>query len=140
MESDLIGSLIPAVDRSFRTLASRQNRAVGGLSTGGYGAANLALRHPELFRLAIVLRVDPLEPEANSFGGNQARQRANDPLVLARVRAGPDSPAFFVGWGTADPAAPESEEFVRTLQEHGYTVMTAPVPGGHEPAVWESTL
>lgn len=44
-----IHELIPWIDANLDTIRSRQGRAVAGLSMGGYGATELAARHPELF-------------------------------------------------------------------------------------------
>jgi S-formylglutathione hydrolase FrmB len=48
-ESYHIDQLLPWVDRHFRTLADRSQRAVAGLSMGGNGALHYAARHPDLF-------------------------------------------------------------------------------------------
>lgn len=48
-EDYILEELIPAIDGEFRTIASREGRAITGLSMGGYGAMTLGLRHPELF-------------------------------------------------------------------------------------------
>jgi enterochelin esterase-like enzyme len=48
-EDMAIREFIPYIDKTYRTRASRQYRAVGGLSMGGYGALVWALHHPELF-------------------------------------------------------------------------------------------
>lgn len=48
-EDYLIDSLIPWVDQNLRTIQDRRGRAVAGLSQGGYGSAEMAARHPELF-------------------------------------------------------------------------------------------
>jgi enterochelin esterase-like enzyme len=45
----LIGNLIPYVDETYRTLADRQHRALGGLSRGGGWTVRLGLRNWELF-------------------------------------------------------------------------------------------
>jgi enterochelin esterase-like enzyme len=45
----MIEELLPWIDASFRTLAEREQRAVGGLSRGASWAIHLALTHPELF-------------------------------------------------------------------------------------------
>jgi S-formylglutathione hydrolase FrmB len=44
-----IHELIPWVDANLDTIRSRSGRAVAGLSMGGYGATELAARHPDLF-------------------------------------------------------------------------------------------
>jgi S-formylglutathione hydrolase FrmB len=41
--------LLPWVDRSFRTVPDRSQRAVAGMSMGGNGALHYAARHPDLF-------------------------------------------------------------------------------------------
>lgn len=48
-EDHLVQELVPHIDRSYRTLASRDHRGVAGKSSGGYGALVLAMRHPEVF-------------------------------------------------------------------------------------------
>src|SRR5256714_8057764 len=51
-ESYFVEELIPDVDRRFRTIASREGRAVAGLSMGGYGSMKFALKYPERFAFA----------------------------------------------------------------------------------------
>lgn len=51
-EDHLVGELVPFVDAAFRTIASRDGRALMGKSSGGYGATVLAMRHPDLFAAA----------------------------------------------------------------------------------------
>ena len=48
-ESHVCRELVPEVDRRFRTVANREGRAIGGKSSGGFGALVLGMRHPELF-------------------------------------------------------------------------------------------
>jgi len=48
-ETHLTREVIPAVAERFRTVDSREARAIGGKSSGGFGALVLAMRHPELF-------------------------------------------------------------------------------------------
>jgi S-formylglutathione hydrolase FrmB len=48
-ETQVIEHLIPAIDRSYRTLADRAHRGIAGVSMGGWGAALYATRHPQLF-------------------------------------------------------------------------------------------
>jgi enterochelin esterase family protein len=48
-ETHLTAEVIPAIDQRFRTVAARDARAIGGKSSGGFGALVLAMRRPELF-------------------------------------------------------------------------------------------
>lgn len=49
VETVIIRELIPRVDADFRTLATREGRAIEGFSMGGFGAAHLGFKYPELF-------------------------------------------------------------------------------------------
>jgi predicted alpha/beta superfamily hydrolase len=49
----LIGTIKPAIDSKYRTVAG--NSAVGGSSLGGLVSLYLALKHPEVFRAAAVM-------------------------------------------------------------------------------------
>ncbi|GHC40904.1 alpha/beta hydrolase [Streptomyces cinnamoneus] len=44
-----INQVIPFIDANLRTLATKQGRAVGGISMGGFGALHYAQNHPGLF-------------------------------------------------------------------------------------------
>jgi S-formylglutathione hydrolase FrmB len=48
-EDCIIKDLIGHVDATYRTIPTREGRAINGLSMGGYGALMLGLRHPDLF-------------------------------------------------------------------------------------------
>jgi enterochelin esterase family protein len=48
-EDHVVDELVPWVDRTFRTLASRDHRGVAGKSSGGYGALTLGMKHPGVF-------------------------------------------------------------------------------------------
>lgn len=50
MESIVINDLVPHLDRSFRTIATRQGRLIEGFSMGGYGAGRLGMKFAEKFR------------------------------------------------------------------------------------------
>src|SRR3954454_19625042 len=48
-ETYVIDQLIPLIDARFRTIARRSQRAVLGVSMGGYGSMMVAAHHPDLF-------------------------------------------------------------------------------------------
>jgi putative tributyrin esterase len=48
-ETNLVQDIIGFVDRTFQTIPTREGRVIAGLSMGGYGAAKLALKYPDLF-------------------------------------------------------------------------------------------
>lgn len=48
-EDYVVKDLVAHIDGRYRTLASAASRAICGHSMGGFGALNLAMRHPEVF-------------------------------------------------------------------------------------------
>ncbi len=51
-ETFQVAQLVPWVDHNFRTIDARGERAIAGLSMGGFGAMSYASRHPGLFGAA----------------------------------------------------------------------------------------
>lgn len=105
VETVVVKELIPHVDATFRTVATREGRLLEGFSMGGYGAGRLGFRYPELFATVSMLaggplqevfrvdetpRADPAEARRilqNVFGGEQASFRERGPWGLAEKNA-----------------------------------------------------
>jgi enterochelin esterase-like enzyme len=74
VETAFFGDLIPHVDATYRTLTTRDGRAVGGYSMGGAGAVRYSLAHPDVFGAAIVLSpavyvpLPPVDSSTRLFG------------------------------------------------------------------------
>ncbi len=51
-EDGLVGRTIPWVDANLPTITTPLGRVIAGLSAGGFGAIDIALRHPALFGAA----------------------------------------------------------------------------------------
>jgi len=49
IETMIVKDLIPHVDKTYRTIATRAGRAIEGHSMGGFGALHNGFSHPELF-------------------------------------------------------------------------------------------
>jgi enterochelin esterase-like enzyme len=55
MERAVIEDLLPEVERTFRTVSSRDGRLIAGLSMGGYGALRFVMKYPDKFAAAGLL-------------------------------------------------------------------------------------
>jgi acetyl esterase/lipase/esterase/lipase superfamily enzyme len=96
IESMILEELIPLVDRTHRTVPTREGRAVEGFSMGGFGALHLALKHPDRFVAATSVSGALLDATgasgrpaaffASVFGGEE-RFREECPGGLARRNA-----------------------------------------------------
>jgi S-formylglutathione hydrolase len=52
-EDYVVTDVLGFVDEEYRTVPERAARGVGGLSMGGLGALSLAMRHPDVFSVAV---------------------------------------------------------------------------------------
>ena len=99
VESVIVKELIPHVDATYRTVGTRDGRSIEGFSMGGYGAAHLGFKYPEVFHAVGIMSGALIPPEtlaatrepvpifAKMFGADMSRVVANDPFELARKNA-----------------------------------------------------
>jgi len=52
-----VKELVPMIDSLYKTIPNNLHRATLGYSMGGFGALNLALKHPEVFTVAVPLSI-----------------------------------------------------------------------------------
>jgi enterochelin esterase-like enzyme len=80
-ETEIIRELIPHIDATYRTNSVRDQRAIAGMSMGGFGALKFAFKYPELFSSVTAFAPGIRDPE--SFAKDRpdilARMFANDP-------------------------------------------------------------
>jgi S-formylglutathione hydrolase FrmB len=101
-EDFLLQEFFPFIEKRYRAAPGRANRAISGVSMGGYGALHLAFRHPQLFSSVSANSAALIEKLPNFLGATQSpRSRvlggvfgnppdlafwnANSPLILART-------------------------------------------------------
>jgi S-formylglutathione hydrolase FrmB len=78
LETFVVRDVIPAVEGRHRR--NRAHRAIAGFSMGGYGAANIALRHPDLFAQTVpIAGYFHVDDPSGVFGDNAALRAANSP-------------------------------------------------------------
>ena len=63
VERVFITEVVPDVDKTFRTIATREGRILEGFSMGGYGAARLGFKYPSLFAGISILAGGPFDLE-----------------------------------------------------------------------------
>lgn len=55
VQTIIVKEVIPHVDATYRTIATREGRAIEGFSMGGAGAPKIGFKHPELFGAVSIL-------------------------------------------------------------------------------------
>jgi enterochelin esterase-like enzyme len=154
METVVVKELVPHVDASFRTVASREGRLIEGFSMGGYGAARLGFKYPGVFGAVSALGAGPLQleldpdvgPERNAglrarvlktvYGGDQEYFKAQSPWVLAERSAAAlrGRTRLRLAIGELDATLEANRGFHEHLERlaipHGFTVLSGV---GHSP-------
>ena len=148
---DLIAKdLVEYVDTHYRTLATRESRAIAGISMGGFGSALIAMRHPEVFATAGPLSAPLASAQAEGPDGAASRlvfgapgsdeRRARDPLTLVTQLVPDTAPYFYVACGLGDSLLGANREFARLLASRNIPHRYVEVPGGHTWNVWDQQL
>ena len=155
-EDYLVEDLVRDVERQFPAAATgRANRAIVGISMGGFGAVKLAFKDSDLFGFAAGMSsaVDvPSRPFAitrwrqwryhrSIFGpwGGKA-QRDNDPMLLARVADPAKTPYLLLICGDKEGLLPANRLLAGILEKRHFPHEFHVVPGGHDWTQWNASL
>lgn len=146
--------LIAEVDAHFRTIASPHERAVAGISMGGYGAMLFTLHHPGAFAFAASISgafagpsgiesvMPGLKPSTDqAFGALGSSTRMQNDLDGLIGTADPtQQPYFFLECGTSDPLLSSNRRVVEELSSHGFAYEYHELPGAHTWPFWDQAL
>ena len=129
-EGQVVNDLIPHVDATYRTLAEREGRAIGGISRGGVWALEIAFMHAGLF--------STVGAHSPALSVNLAPQ-PYDPFYLL---AGPSVGMLriYLDTGDADWTKETTEELHQALDGQGIAHQFVVHPGRHTKALWEANM
>jgi putative tributyrin esterase len=154
-EDYIVDDLISDVEARFPVLKDRANRAIVGVSMGGFGAVKVAFRHPELFafvgglssaidvpsRPFSIKRIEQWRHHESIFGAwGTVTRRENDPFVLARRIDPAKVPYIFLTCGNQEGLLPANQSFDKVLQERQFKYEFHVVQGGHDWSQWNAQL
>ncbi len=134
--------LVAEIDASLRTVRGRDGRAIGGISMGGHGALQLALRHPDTFSIvgahSVALRAQDIAP---AFLGAAEAFAERDPVALyARHHDVATSLQLWLDIGADDPWLPATARFHSQLIGHTIAHRWTVWPGGHDATYWRAHM
>jgi enterochelin esterase-like enzyme len=142
---DQVLELVTFVDQTYRTQTDRSNRFIGGLSSGGFGALNIALHRPDLFSVAMsfsgFIAADDPEADPGIFGDDSAYLAQNSPAALLNTQAAAGDIYYVLSGGQEDPYFQHRmAEFSAELDRLGIAHEFHVVPGGHDGTAWGAGL
>jgi enterochelin esterase family protein len=158
LEKELFNEIMPYVEKSYRVLTGRDNRAIAGLSAGGGTTLNVGMRRLDMFAYLG-------EFSAGIFGGAAPNPGAaegeggGDAGAVAAAGYGPYDPdkmapgmyknlvdpakklkVFWMSVGTEDPRLPFQKLALADFQKHGIQPIFNTYSGAHEWKVWRHSL
>ena len=138
---DLLGQIIPAIEKDFRVYADADHRAIGGLSMGAMQSVAIGLSHLDLFHYVLAY--------SGGFGSLATQPASGDIETQAPWKDLLANPAetrkklrlLFLGSGRQEAGmlAP-GQRLVKVFQEKGINAQWADYPGGHVFSVWRNDL
>ena len=128
MEKDLLGNVIPLVEREYRVIKDANHRAIIGYSMGGGHSSTIGLNHPEVFAYVAAMSGNAREP------------------ALAKALADPektnqDFKLIWLGSGTDDNAVNGGRALDKVLTSKGIRHEWVESPGyRHDYQIWRIYL
>jgi len=153
-EDYLVHDLIADVETRFPAASGRENRAIVGISMGGFAAVKLALTRPDLFVFAGALS-PALDVPSRPFNwrlvqslhfltifgpqGSSTR-KATDPFLLVRSANPAQTPYLYLTVGQQEPFLEPNQRFAARLSALRFSYEFHTMPGGHDWSEWNAQL
>jgi enterochelin esterase-like enzyme len=127
MEKDLLGYVMPYVEKEFRVIKDQKARAIMGYSMGGGHSTTIGFGHPELFSVV------------GGFSGYN--RSAAEPLLADPAKANENYKIIFIGSGTEDRAVNGGRALHAAFTDKGVKHIWSEDPGyGHDYQIWRIYL
>jgi enterochelin esterase family protein len=131
---ELLGDVIPLIEKRYRVKAGRDNRAIAGLSMGGGQAFTIGLRNPDSFAWVAEFSSGLLSDPSFDLGKHVPGLLEDAAAADRRLKL------LYVSCGDADPRIPGHENLSALLKSKGVKHEYRTAPGGHEWVVWRTLL
>ena len=154
-EDYIVKDLIADVQLKFPVADGRENRAVAGVSMGGFGAVKLALRYPQLYFFAgglspavdvpsrplSIKRIAQWRFHSSIFGpsGSETR-RENDPFLLAQSASPEETPYLYITCGEQEGLLAANRKLAAILEKRHFHYEFHTVPGDHNWLQWNKQV
>jgi enterochelin esterase-like enzyme len=122
----LLTEVLPQVESDYRVSKKRDERAIAGLSMGGFESLTVGLTHPELFAWV---------------GGFSSAMGHGDEQRLAGLNGkNANLRLVWIGCGTEEHLLAPNRKFIAWLKTKDFAVTAVETPGLHTWMVWRDDL
>jgi enterochelin esterase-like enzyme len=130
-EEEMLSGLVPYVEGNFRTIGSKSNHAIAGVSRGGVWALEIGLRNADWF--------DTVAALSPALHVNQPRP-AYDPFNLIRSETELPGHIFLSAAESEGGFRTKTEELSQIMEALGIQHTYLLTPGVHEDATWKDIM
>jgi enterochelin esterase-like enzyme len=140
-KEEIVGSVIPFIEKNYRVKLGAANRAIAGLSMGGGQAFYTGLRNTNIFTNVGVFSTGLFGGINRQPAGPAFDVEAAIPGILTNTKLFNNNlKVFYLSVGEQDPRIEATKKMVETFKSKGLNVQFASFPGGHEWQVWRKSL
>jgi enterochelin esterase-like enzyme len=133
-EDFMVNELVPMIEAKYSTWASREGRAIGGISRGGYWSLQIAFTHPDMF--------SAVGGHSPSITSNMLIGTSANFSMLSFVKSMDSLKDMRISLdaGATDWAQAGVSKLSSDLDAQGITYTVSSGDGGHEDAYWSSRV
>jgi enterochelin esterase family protein len=132
-EKDLLGDIIPFIEKTYRVSNQPDQRALAGLSAGGATTLNIGLRHPETFHW-----IAAMSSALGVAGGNMEQQFAD--VWADSSKLNKSVHMLWISCGKEDTLFNANQQFAQLLTQHNIKNDFRVESGAHWFRVWRKDL
>ncbi|MGM9506559.1 esterase [Larkinella sp. GY13] len=130
---ELLKEIMPYVEKTYRTQPNRENRAIAGLSMGGFQTLDLALSRPELFNYVGVF-------SSGFFGATIDEAETKYARALNDPGFNKNKKLFWIEIGKDDFVMDANKKTMALLDKHQIKYQYKETAGGHTWTNWRQYL
>lgn len=131
--NELLKEIVPYVEKNYRSINSPENRAIAGLSMGGFQTLDVTLSHPELFSYVGVF-------SSGLFGGAADEADTRYAKALNDTGFNKGKKLFWVSIGKDDFLMDSNKKTLAILDKHNIKYQYKESAGGHTWINWRAYL
>ncbi|SOD80024.1 esterase [Spirosoma fluviale] len=131
--NDLLNDIMPTVEKTYRTLPNRENRALAGLSMGGFQTLDVTMTRPELFNYVGVF-------SSGFFGASIDEAETKYASALNDPAFNKNKKLFWIGIGKDDFVMDANKKTLALLDKHQIKYQYKETSGGHTWINWRQYL
>jgi enterochelin esterase family protein len=139
-ERDFVNEIMPLVEKRYRVLTDRANRAIAGLSMGGMQTLNVSIEHLDQFAYIGVYSSGVFGIDGGFGGGQGPSWEEKNKAALDNADLKKGLKLFWFATGKDDFLLKTSQASVKDLKAHGFDVVYKETEGAHTWINWREYL